>query len=128
MTAVRHQLARKLACQEQRARTLRPLVGIAANRELGERDCREKPPFPLRVLSEGAHEVRACAREMLHEAAIEIQPLAYRIRFHGDLALLVDDLATERLQECAGGIDGVCRLAEADAERKTGLVTGFRRL
>src|SRR5207253_2348092 len=73
MAAVGHQLARELTCEKLCCRALRTLIGIAADAEFGERDRREKAPFALRVFGERAHEMRARAGEMMHEAAIKFR-------------------------------------------------------
>ena len=59
---------------------------------------------------------------------VELESLPHLVGLDGDVALVVDELGAEGMEERAGGIDGVGGLAKADAEREAALVAGLRRL
>ncbi|MEY9291245.1 hypothetical protein ABH979_004319 [Bradyrhizobium ottawaense] len=56
---------------------------------------------------------------------VELHGLANLIGLHRDVALGVDELGAERLEDRAGGVHAVGGLAETDAERNAGLVASL---
>ena len=71
---------------------------------------------------------RCIVRQERHQALVVVQRLAHVVALDGDVALGVHELRTEAVEDRAGGIDAVRRVAEADAEGGARLVAGLCRL
>src|SRR5258708_19920230 len=64
-------------------------------------------------------------RQPLRQLLVIFERATYAVGLDGDIALGVDQLGTERLEDRARGVDVIFGPAQSDAEWVTTLVAGF---